>query len=173
VQSGQVLFMAFIGGVGHFLGPVIGAIGLTYLDSMLLDITEAWLLYLGVTFSVIVAFAPGGLAGLIVMHGPIANTKKSLLIGLIKPYLLAIGSTLMGIIGFIGLIEMLYFKSLISKGEGELIIFWTEFNANGVLSWIIFIGLIIAGILTSKTTFPKAKDSWDHAISIVKSEISS
>ena len=34
---------------------------------------EAWLIYLGVTFSVVVAFAPGGLAGLIVMHGPIAT----------------------------------------------------------------------------------------------------
>ncbi len=173
VQSGQVLFMAFIGGVGHFLGPVIGAIGLTYLDSILLDYTEAWLFYLGVTFSVIVAFAPGGLAGLIVMHGPIANTNKSLLLGLIKPYLSAIGSTFIGVLGFIGIIEMLYFKSLISKGEGELSIFWMEFNANGILSWLIFSIMILVGIYLCKVTYPKAKESWDDAMSVVKSEISS
>ena len=173
VQSGQVLFMAFIGGVGHFLGPVIGAIGLTYLDSVLLDITEAWLFYLGVTFSVIVAFAPGGLAGLIVMHGPIARTNKSLLLGLIKPYLTAIGSTLLGVIGTIGIIEMLYFRSLISKGEGEVVIFWYEFNANGFLSWLVFSFLIITGIYLCRKTYPKARESWDHAISVVKSEISS
>ena len=165
--------MAFIGGVGHFLGPIIGAIGLTYLDSILLDYTEAWLLYLGVTFSVIVAFAPGGLAGLIVMHGPIANTNKSLLLGLVKPYLSAIGSTILGVLGFIGIIEMLYFKSLISKGEGEIIIYWTEFNANGLLSWAFFIGMILAGILLSKITYRQAKESWDNAMSVVKSEISS
>ena len=173
VQSGQVLFMAFIGGVGHFLGPVIGAIGLTYLDSVLLDITEAWLLYLGVTFSVIVAFAPGGLAGLIVMHGPIARTNKSLLLALIKPYSSAIGSTLIAVIGLIGIIEMLYFKSLISKGEGEVIIFWTEFNANGITSWLIFSVLILSGIYLCKITYPKAKEGWDNAISVVKMKISS
>ena len=171
-QSGAVLFMAFIGGAGHFLGPVIGAIGLTYLDSTLADMTEAWLLYLGLTFSGIVMFAPGGLAGLIVMHGPIARTDNKLLIGLIKPYSLAIGSILLGLIGLIGIIEMLYFRSLISKGEGELIIFWTQFNANGILSWLLFLVLIIIGIKSSKKTFAMAKESWDHAISVVKTEVS-
>ena len=172
VQSGAVLFMAFIGGAGHFLGPIIGAIGLTYLDSTLADITEAWLLYLGLTFSGIVMFAPGGLAGLIVMHGPIARTNKNLLFSLIKPYLLAIGSVITGLLGLIGIIEMLYFRFLISKGEGEIIIFWTEFNANGILSWLIFIGLIFFDIFLSKRTFPVAKESWDNAISVVKTEIS-
>jgi branched-chain amino acid transport system permease protein len=172
IQSGAVLFMAFIGGAGHFLGPIIGAIGLTYLDSTLADITEAWLLYLGLTFSGIVMFAPGGLAGLIVMHGPIARTNKILLVSLIKPYLLAMGSVITGLLGLIGIIEMLYFRSLISKGEGEIIIFWTEFNANGILSWLIFIGLILLGIFLSKRTFPMAKESWDNAISVVKTEIS-
>ena len=171
-QSGAVLFMAFIGGAGHFLGPVIGAIGLTYLDSTLADMTEAWLLYLGLTFSGIVMFAPGGLAGLIVMHGPIARTDNKLLIGLIKPYSLAIGSILLGLIDLIGIIEMLYFRSLISKGEGELIIFWTQFNANGILSWLLFLVLILIGIKSSKKTFAMAKESWDHAISVVKTEVS-
>jgi branched-chain amino acid transport system permease protein len=172
VQSGAVLFMAFIGGAGHFLGPIIGAIGLTYLDSTLADITEAWLLYLGLTFSAIVMFAPGGLAGLIVMHGPIVKTNKNLLVSLIKPYLLAIGSIITGLLGLIGIIEMLYFRSLISKGEGEVIIFWTEFNANGIISWLLFIGLILLGIFLSKKTLPIAKESWDNAISVVKTEIS-
>jgi len=172
VQSGAVLFMAFIGGAGHFLGPIIGAIGLTYLDSTLADITEAWLLYLGLTFSAIVMFAPGGLAGLIVMHGPIARTNKNLLTSLIKPYLFAIGSIITVLIGLIGIIEMLYFRSLISKGEGEVIIFWTEFNANGMMSWLLFVILILLGIFLSKRTFPMAKESWDNAISVVKTEIS-
>ena len=172
VQSGAVLFMAFIGGAGHFLGPIIGAIGLTYLDSTLADITEAWLLYLGLTFSAIVMFAPGGLAGLIVMHGPIAKTNKNLLTSLIKPYLFAIGSIITVLIGMIGIIEMLYFRSLISKGEGEVIIFWTEFNANGMMSWLLFVALILLGIFLSKRTFPMAKESWDNAISVVKTEIS-
>ena len=106
------------------------------------------------------------------MHGPIAKTNKNLLVSLIKPYLLAIGSIITGLLGLIGIIEMLYFRSLISKGEGEVIIFWTEFNANGIISWLLFIGLIILSIFLSKKTLPRAKESWDNAISVVKTEIS-
>ena len=107
------------------------------------------------------------------MHVPIANTNKSLLLTLIKPYSSAIGSTIIGVLGFIGIIEMLYFRSLISKGEGELTIYWMEFNANGLFSWILFISMILIGIFLSKITYRQAKESWDNAISVVKSEISS
>ena len=71
VQSGMVLFMAYIGGIGNFLGPILGAISLTYLDTMLSDITEAWVLYYGIIFVLVIAFAPQGLSGIIIMHEPI------------------------------------------------------------------------------------------------------
>ena len=68
---------------------------------------------------------------------------------------------------------MLHFKSLISKGEGEVIIFWTEFNANGIASWLMFSVLILSGIYLCKITYPQAREGWDNAISVVKTEISS
>src|SRR5207245_1547086 len=37
--------------------------------------TSAWLLYLGLFFIMTILFAPSGLAGLIMMHGPIIHTK--------------------------------------------------------------------------------------------------
>ena len=55
-QSGMVLFMAYIGGIGNFLGPIIGAVSLTYLDTILSDITEAWVLYFGIIFVLVVVF---------------------------------------------------------------------------------------------------------------------
>src|SRR3546814_17111017 len=36
-QSGVVLLMAYIGGIGHFFGPILGAIVVTLLHSMLSD----------------------------------------------------------------------------------------------------------------------------------------
>lgn len=65
IPSGFVLLMAYIGGIRYFAGPMIGAVLLTYMRSMLSDYSEAWLLYLGILFIVIVMFAPGGLAGII------------------------------------------------------------------------------------------------------------
>ena len=65
-RSGTVLIMAYIGGAGHFIGPVLGAIVITWLQSSLSDYTSAWLLYLGVFFIAMILYAPSGLAGLIV-----------------------------------------------------------------------------------------------------------
>ena len=57
-QSGIVLLAAYIGGIGHFIGPVLGAILVTYLQIMLSDVTEIWQLYFGLMFIAVVMFAP-------------------------------------------------------------------------------------------------------------------
>ncbi|WP_428526744.1 branched-chain amino acid ABC transporter permease [Roseibium sp.] len=66
IPSGFVLLMAYVGGIRYFAGPMLGAVLLTYMQSNLSDFTEAWLLYLGLLFMMIVMFAPSGLAGVLV-----------------------------------------------------------------------------------------------------------
>ncbi|MBM4329196.1 MAG: branched-chain amino acid ABC transporter permease [Deltaproteobacteria bacterium] len=61
----RVLLMTFIGGTGHFLGPVLGAGVYIYLQDFLSDLTDRWPLIMGVLFILIVLFAPGGLSGII------------------------------------------------------------------------------------------------------------
>ncbi|ORE91510.1 branched-chain amino acid ABC transporter permease [Acuticoccus yangtzensis] len=63
--SGFVLLMAYIGGIRYFAGPILGAVVLTWMQSSFSAYTEAWLLYLGLLFIVIVMFAPDGLAGVV------------------------------------------------------------------------------------------------------------
>ena len=67
--------MAFIGGVGHFYGPIIGAVLVTLLQSALSNYTQAWLLYFGLFFLVMILFAPGGIATLITLHKPAWQTR--------------------------------------------------------------------------------------------------
>jgi branched-chain amino acid transport system permease protein len=74
-RSGTVLIMTYIGGATHFMGPVLGAIVITWLQSSLSEYTSAWLLYLGVFFIGVILYAPSGLAGLILTHRPIARTR--------------------------------------------------------------------------------------------------
>ena len=68
VTSGRVLLMAYIGGLGFFIGPIIGAIILTLMNFLLSNYTELWLLYLGILFVLTVLFLPRGFAGFIMMH---------------------------------------------------------------------------------------------------------
>ena len=63
-QSGLVLLMTYIGGVGFFAGPIIGAVIVTFLQIILSDVTDVWQLYFGLLFIGVVLFAPGGVAGL-------------------------------------------------------------------------------------------------------------
>ncbi len=65
LPSAAVLLMAYIGGIGIFYGPIIGAILLTITQSMLSDYTKVWQLYVGLVFMAVVMFAPGGIAGIL------------------------------------------------------------------------------------------------------------
>jgi branched-chain amino acid transport system permease protein len=68
------LLMTIIGGAGTFAGPVLGAVGLHLLDTVLRDLTiqlggttlkiaDVWGFLLGVIFIVVVLIAPQGLIG--------------------------------------------------------------------------------------------------------------
>ena len=63
--SGLVLLMVFIGGIGRFVGPVIGAVVVTLLQTVVSTYTHAWPFYFGLLFLVMVLYAPGGFASLL------------------------------------------------------------------------------------------------------------
>ena len=60
----KVLLMTFIGGIGHFIGPVLGAVFYTYFQNFLSEMTDSWPLIMGLLFIAMVLMAPGGIAGL-------------------------------------------------------------------------------------------------------------
>lgn len=64
-MSTNILFMAYIGGTGSFLGPIIGSGIFVYLSEYLSKFTERWEFFFGLMFIVIVLFAPQGLMGII------------------------------------------------------------------------------------------------------------
>ncbi|MBN1101924.1 MAG: branched-chain amino acid ABC transporter permease [Deltaproteobacteria bacterium] len=64
-SSMHVVFMAFIGGVGSFLGPVLGAGVYLYFTDWVSRITDRWEFVLGVLFILLVLYARTGLVGLI------------------------------------------------------------------------------------------------------------
>ena len=76
VMSANALLMAFIGGVGVFWGPIVGAVLVTLLQSWVSLISNAWQIYVGVLFILMVVYAPGGIAGLILLHRPIWRARR-------------------------------------------------------------------------------------------------
>ena len=170
-QSGTVLFMAYIGGVGSFIGPILGAILITFLNSVLSGVTEAWYLYLGLLFVSIVMFAPFGLAGIVMMHEPIWKTAPGLLSRLLRPYAIAIGSLLVLLLGVVGLIEMFYFLST-SIFEGSVVkIYWMAVDTATIMPWIIYAMVAVVGFLAGRRTFPMGKAEWGEVITEARARL--
>ncbi|ACA17573.1 inner-membrane translocator [Methylobacterium sp. 4-46] len=160
-QSGVVLLAAFIGGIGHFVGPVIGAVVVTILQVSLSDLTEVWQLYFGLLFIAIVMFAPGGLAGLALMHGPLlrAGTAHRLL----PAYALALPPALALVLGLIGLIEM-SFHALVKAGEGSALrLFGLALDVASPLPWLLAAAALAAGILGLRAASPRVAAAWHEA----------
>jgi branched-chain amino acid transport system permease protein len=62
-QSVESLLMAIIGGVGTLYGSFIGASALIALQNLVSSYTERWQTVLGITFILIMIFAPEGILG--------------------------------------------------------------------------------------------------------------
>ena len=165
VQSGLVLFMAYIGGIGNFLGPILGAISLTYLDTMLSDITEAWVLYYGIIFVLVIAFAPQGISGVIMVHEPIIRNNPSLLKKLVFPYTIFLVSIIILTIGFTSIIELIH---SLKSSKDSLKVYWLNINNNNIFVWIIFSLVFIGGVLLTKKCFRLVKEKWNDVIDEVK-----
>src|SRR6266700_2913051 len=61
-QSGNVLLMLILGGIGNLYGGVVGAFVFVALQELYSSVTTHWQLLLGGTIIVLVIFLPGGLA---------------------------------------------------------------------------------------------------------------
>lgn len=64
-ESGQILMYVVLGGVGTIVGPAIGGVVVTFAQHYISAYTDAWLIYFGGLFVLIVIVAPGGIAGLL------------------------------------------------------------------------------------------------------------
>lgn len=161
VASGQVLLQAYIGGIGYFIGPIIGSIALTLLSTVVSGATELWLLYAGLIFVATVLFVPQGLTGLIMMHIP--AYKNGRLGSLALPYLAAVIPLAAAIIGIVGLLEMTSFVESAGVGDTEIKLFYTTIDTAGWAPWLGFAALAIAGILALRLVKPWLSSAWEHA----------
>ena len=63
-HSGELVFMAVLGGFASFFGPIIGAFTFIFLKSELMGLTQYWRFWLGAILALIVVLFPRGLVGI-------------------------------------------------------------------------------------------------------------
>ena len=160
-SSGIILLVTFLGGVGFFFGPIIGAIAFTLLQTVLSLSTELWAFYAGVLFLSTVMFFPGGLAGLLMMHVPVFKLGKAST--LIMPYLKTLLPAAIGLMGLAALVEMTFHYRHGATGDNEMTVFWTTFDSHTLMPWLVAGAVALIGLGIAKATAPALKDAWNEA----------
>jgi branched-chain amino acid transport system permease protein len=156
-----VLLAAYIGGTGHFIGPALGAILVTYLQIMLSDVTEVWQLYFGLMFIAVVMLAPGGLAGLLMMHAPLLRGRVLHLVATTYALLLATAAT--AAVGVIIIIELVH-RVAVKSADGTVVrLFGLSLDAAAAWPWFAAATLAGGGAVLTRATWPAAAQALSNA----------
>ena len=156
--SGIVILMAFVGGVGSFYGPMIGAALITVLQVAVASVTPAWPFYFGLFFLVIVLYAPGGIAGILVQHK--VAWRAGLLPRLMPGYLLAALPTAVLVLGIVAVVEMAYARGP-ERGDARLHLLGVPLDGASVQSWILAAAAIAVGLLLLRLAWKVVATRWD------------
>ena len=158
VASGNVLIMSFIGGVGYFFGPVIGAILVTFLQSALSSYTQAWLLYFGLFFVIMVMFSPGGLASLVMLHAPAWRAR--LLPRLVPSYALCALALAVLFAGGVAVVEMIYHMETDAGKAFRL--FGVSVDVTQTAPWVVAGLVFFAGLALFTLSLRPVRRAWEN-----------
>jgi branched-chain amino acid transport system permease protein len=151
--------MSYIGGVGYFVGPIVGAIVITFLQISLSDVTDVWQLYLGLLFIGFVMFAPGGIVGWLMLHRD-AMLKRQLW-GLAPAYAMVAPALMASFVGAVMLIELAERQLALARSEGSAMrLFGFTVDAASLAPWSIAVILFCGGVGVTWLLWPKVTDAW-------------
>lgn len=142
LTSGLVLLMTYIGGATVFFGPILGAVLISLMQTLLSDYTKVWQLYLGLLFVAMVLFAPHGVGGMVAMV--IGSIRRGELAEKLPTW--ALGSFGAGVIlvGAIALVEMAY---RVREDAPSIRLFGVVFDESSVLGWLMGLLVFVLGCL--------------------------
>jgi branched-chain amino acid transport system permease protein len=154
--SGLVIFMTYVGGIGSFCGPVIGAVLVTVIQITVAGVTKAWPFYFGLFFLSIVLYAPGGIAAVIVLHEKV--WEAGLLRRLLPAYLRVGPPLLLFLLGVVGLVEMGY--ALRTTGTDELRLAGFVVPVATIGPWLVTLGTTALGLFLLRRAWHSLGDAW-------------
>jgi branched-chain amino acid transport system permease protein len=168
-RSGAVLLAAFIGGAMFFFGPIIGSVVFILFAIALSEYTKAWQFYLGVFFVVMVMYAPGGIASLILMN---LRVMKYRLFGRLRDAyagVLLTGAVLL--LGVILIVEMSYHMTLDLSTGTRTRIFGFSMDGAQPEFWVLAFGTLAAGALAFEVMRRNFSREWGRVQEEIEDQI--
>jgi branched-chain amino acid transport system permease protein len=160
--SGIVLLIAFVGGIGFFYGPIIGAILVTLMQIVIGGMTHAWLLYFGLFFLFMVLMAPGGIASLIAVQR--ALWQAGLLGRMLPHYAATALPVLILLAGLIGLVELSYALLTGDGGEGPSKVMGMQLELKTAAPWLTALTIAGIGITLTRWIGGRMREAWNATL---------
>lgn len=143
-RSGAYLLFTFLGGATFFFGPIIGAVLMVLAGVLLSELTKAWLLYLGLVFLLMVMYAPGGVASLIMMNVRVAAFGR--LRELLPTYAGLAAALAVVLLGAGAVVEMVYHLQLNDTAGPELMYLGFPLSVGSLLHWGAALAVLALGL---------------------------
>ena len=159
-RSGGYLLFTFLGGVGFFFGPIIGAVLLIFSLVVLSELTKAWQLYVGIVFLIMVVFAPGGISALLMLN--LRRIKFGEWRKMRWPYTGMVFFGLIALWGFAAIVEMAY-QIQVAAGSGSVVtIARIPMDASQAMSWVIAAVVLVVGGICFEIWRRKFSKVWNE-----------
>ncbi len=168
-RSGAYLLFTFLGGAIFFIGPIIGAVLMVLALVLFSELTQAWLLYLGLIFLFMVMYAPGGIASLIMMNLRVATFGKLRQFVLLYA-VLAVAAFVM-LAGAGAMIEMVYHLQLNVALGPQTTFMGVPLNAAGTPSWAAAAAVLLVGIALFEPARRRFARRWGDVQGEIEREI--
>ena len=165
-KSANALLAVYIGGAGGFFGPILGTIVVVLLQSGVSLLSNAWLLYVGILFIVMVMYAPGGLIGLLFMHMPIWRAGR--IRELLLPYARAFPPALIVLLGFVLLVELASFTTIGAAQGKKFSIGGNVIDTTAPMPWVIALAMLVLGTLWLRREARGFRERWDAVTEAIK-----
>jgi branched-chain amino acid transport system permease protein len=154
--SAGVVLNSYIGGVGSFLGPALGAAVMTFFGYSASDATQSWLLYQGVLFVLVMMFMPTGLTGLVATTRRLVDRHGAAAVAPVA--LLSVGSALLLCAGGVFAVEMLQrlcsqdYRALAhtSAGLAPIPLFGRPWSPVALSTWLLPLALSAGGVVLGR-----------------------
>ena len=144
-RSGAYLLFTFLGGATFFFGPVLGGVLMVLAFVLLSELTKAWLLYLGLIFLLMVVYAPGGFAALIMINLRVIKAGAFRRLYGVYAGLLVAGSVMFA--GASSLIEMIYHLQLNSSIDTHLVFAGLRLDTHSTTDWVGTVAVMVIGLV--------------------------
>jgi branched-chain amino acid transport system permease protein len=149
--SAAVVLNSYIGGVGSFLGPALGAAVMTFFGYAVSDATRSWLLYQGLLFVLVMMFVPLGLTGLVSATGALLRRHGAA--RALPLAVLAVAAAVLLSAGTVFTVEMLQrlfshdYRSLAAMAQAlpPVTLFGRKWAPASASTWLVPAGLLAAG----------------------------